>query len=223
MKRLNHLRMKLEATVKTIFYIGVVCLTLSSCQQNKATVQTTQEEFPFFIPAEKPNRPLSAAVERNYDAYESIRPEQTELYTQFKYTELKGFDYNGGDGTITRRDPSKVIFENGKYYVWYTGRKSPVKPVGMARAKEATDVIPGMPLQKMVSHGKNRELLFLVRQNPNRDGVRLLPPISSNGRENTTCTFKLLWRQAVCVAIFVRFLWHGQILPMVHGHIPAKS
>ena len=85
---------------------------------------------------------LSAAVERNYDAYLSLRPEQNELYTQFKYTELKGFDYNEGDGTITRRDPSKVIFENGKYYVWYTHRETPVKPVGMARAKEANDTIP---------------------------------------------------------------------------------
>ncbi|MBB3210281.1 hypothetical protein FHS27_006128 [Rhodopirellula rubra] len=103
---------------------------------------TTEPGFPYLIPEEKPDRPLSAAVQRNYDAYSSIRPEQNELFTQFKYTKLKGFDYNDGDGTITRRDPSKVIFANGKYYVWYTGRKTPVKPVGMARAAEATDEIP---------------------------------------------------------------------------------
>lgn len=98
--------------------------------------------FPYHAPDEKPNRPLSAAVERNYDAYLSVRPETNELYTQFRYTKLKGFDYNGGNGTVTRRDPSKVIFANGKYYVWYTHRKTPFKPVGMARAKEATDEIP---------------------------------------------------------------------------------
>ena len=57
-------------------------------------------------------------MNRNYDAYMGVRPETNELFTQFKYTALKGFDYNTGDGTIFRRDPSKVIFENGKYYIW---------------------------------------------------------------------------------------------------------
>ncbi|SDW34905.1 Glycosyl hydrolases family 43 [Lutibacter oricola] len=134
--------------MKKLIYIVIASLAIYSCEQKQATEQkeakeeTSTEEFPFFIPSEKPNRPLSKAVERNYDAYEHIRPEASELYTQFKYTKLKGFDYSDGDGTITRRDPSKVIFENGKYYVWYTHRKSPVKPVGMSRAKEATDVIP---------------------------------------------------------------------------------
>ena len=132
--------------MKQYVFVIIAGTLLFSCQIKQSTkvtkTEVSSEEFPFFIPKEKPNRLLSAAVARNYDAYSSIRPEQNELYSQFKYTELKGFDYNGGDGTITRRDPSKVIFENGKYYVWYTGRKSPVKPVGMSRAKEATDVIP---------------------------------------------------------------------------------
>ena len=44
--------------------------------------------------------------------------------SNFRYTEVDGFDYNGGDGTITRRDPSKIIFENGKYYIWYTYRNT---------------------------------------------------------------------------------------------------
>jgi len=109
------------------------------CQGNESSAK---EGFPFFLPEEKPNRPLSVAVERNYDAYFSIRPEQNELYTQFKYTKLKGFEYSDSDGTISRRDPSKVISANGKYYVWYTHRKTPVKPVGMARANEATETIP---------------------------------------------------------------------------------
>lgn len=127
--------------MKSYLVLLPVLLVMFSCETNKNQKQE-QSDFPFLIPSKKPNRPLSSAVERNYDMYESVRPEQSELYTQFKYTKLKGFDYNGGDGTITRRDPSKVIFENGKYYVWYTGRKSPVKPVGMSRAKEATDLIP---------------------------------------------------------------------------------
>lgn len=133
--------------MKIHYQILVLSLVLFciSCNVKESKLEEKQEkeqkDFPFLIPAEKPNRPLSAAVTRGYDTYGTMRPEQNELYTQFKYTKLKGFDYNGGDGTISRRDPSKVIFENGKYYVWYTHRKSPV-PVGMANAKEATDVIP---------------------------------------------------------------------------------
>ncbi|MFY0625007.1 MAG: family 43 glycosylhydrolase [Reichenbachiella sp.] len=122
---------------------------LAACNSETTTQEETtslsvsvNNDFPFFIPSEKPERPLSAGVARGYDTYGTMRPEQNELYTQFKYTKLKGLDYNGSNGTVSRRDPSKVIFENGKYYVWYTGRKSEVTPVGMSKAKEATDVIP---------------------------------------------------------------------------------
>lgn len=100
-----------------------------------------QEGFPFVLPKTKPDRELSSAMERNYTQYLAPRPEDNELYTQFRYTKLKGFDYNGNDGTISRRDPSKVIFENGKYYVWYTYRHTPVKPIGMRRAAEANDTL----------------------------------------------------------------------------------
>ena len=91
--------------------------------------------FPFILPKEKPDRPLSAAMERSYTAYMAPRPEHNELYSQFKYTKLEGFDYNGGDGTITRRDPSKIILENGKYYVWYTHRESATEVGGEDRAR----------------------------------------------------------------------------------------
>lgn len=107
-----------------------------------ALVSNGTEAFPYVIPAEHPDRPLSAAMERAYSDYPALRPEMNELYTQFKYTELKGLDYNDGDGTISRRDPSKVIFENGKYYVWYTHRATAVEPVGMSDARNATDTIP---------------------------------------------------------------------------------
>ena len=132
---------KLPGIMKITSFLLVASMMLLACQQQQKK-RKEQGAFPFFMSEEKPDRPLSAAVERNYDAYPAIRPEQNELYTQFKYTPLKGFDYNGGDGTITRRDPSKIIFENGRYYVWYTYRNTPVKPVGMSRAKEANDTIP---------------------------------------------------------------------------------
>ncbi len=32
--------------------------------------------FPFMLPKEKPDRPLSAAMERNYTAYPAPRPER---------------------------------------------------------------------------------------------------------------------------------------------------
>ncbi|MGB5264306.1 MAG: glycoside hydrolase [Lutimonas sp.] len=108
-----------------------------SLSNNGALAQET--EFPFELPKEKPSQPLSRAMERNYDNYMAPRPEDNELYTQFKFTELKGFDYNNHDGTISRRDPSKVIYENGKYYVWYTYRETPTPPKG---AKMSNDTIP---------------------------------------------------------------------------------
>jgi hypothetical protein len=95
--------------------------------------------FPFVLPKQKPNGQLSKAMERNYTAYMAPRPENNELYSLFKYTELKGLDYHNHDGTITRRDPSKVIFANGKYYVWYTYRNTPTAPQG---AEKCTDMIP---------------------------------------------------------------------------------
>ncbi|WP_342803706.1 glycoside hydrolase family 117 protein [Pontiella sulfatireligans] len=104
-----------------------------------STPTQRQPNFPFVLPEEKPDMELSAAMERLYTNYEAPRPEHNELFTQFKYTKLEGFDYNGGDGTVTRRDPSKVIFANGKYYVWYTYRNTPSKPMGAAKC---TDTIP---------------------------------------------------------------------------------
>ena len=101
--------------------------------------QAEEGGFPFNLPKEKPDRKLSAALERNYTAYMAPRPEDNELYSLFKYTRIKGLGYNNHDGTITRRDPSKIIFANGKYYVWYTHRHTPTPPQG---AENCTDTIP---------------------------------------------------------------------------------
>ncbi|MGA9637894.1 glycoside hydrolase family 117 protein [Flavobacterium sp.] len=117
---------------KLLCVVASLGLVFTSCK-------TTQQSFPFKLPTEKPNQKLSKAMQRNYDNYMAPRPEENELYTQFKYTEIKGLDYSNHDGTITRRDPSKVIFENGKYYVYYTHRQTPTPPKG---AKLATETIP---------------------------------------------------------------------------------
>ncbi|MFY0689211.1 MAG: family 43 glycosylhydrolase [Cyclobacteriaceae bacterium] len=115
--------------------LATVILAGFSCKEQSPP----NEGFPFVLPASKPDRPLSSAMERNYDQYLAPRPEWNELYSQFKYTELKGFDYNDHDGTITRRDPSKIIFENDQYYIWYTKRDTPTPPQG---AKNSNDTIP---------------------------------------------------------------------------------
>lgn len=109
---------------------------VSSCQTINPKLH---EPFPYMVSDLDPNRPLSAAMHRSFNHYPAPTLADNELYSQFKYTKLQGFDYNGGDGTITRRDPSKVLLENGKYYVWYTKRHTKVRPAGAANA---TDEIP---------------------------------------------------------------------------------
>jgi len=116
----------------------VISILLSACTQ-QASSEEKAANFPFHLPTEKPEVKLSKAVERNYDAYPAPRPEDNELYSSFAFTRLKGFDYNGGDGTLSRRDPSKIIFANGKYYVWYTHRETAVPPMG---AEKSNDTIP---------------------------------------------------------------------------------
>ena len=122
------------------YLVILASLLIVSCSTaQKKEVELKEGTFPYEFPNEKPNIKISSAMERNYDAYMAPRPQDNELYSQFKYTELKGLDYSNHDGTISRRDPSKVIFANGKYYVWYTHRETPTPPQG---AKKCTDVIP---------------------------------------------------------------------------------
>ena len=115
------------------------CLAIGACSRHESP---DSGPFPYTLSEESSNRPLSAAFHRSFHHWPDPVVSKNELYSQFKYTELKGFDYNGGDATITRRDPSKVLLENGKYYVWYTKRHTQARPLGMHRAKEATDLIP---------------------------------------------------------------------------------
>ncbi|WP_343330532.1 glycoside hydrolase family 117 protein [Polaribacter staleyi] len=117
---------------------------LFSCEGKKKTeiieaALKPHKVFPYQLPMQKPKMELSAALNRLYDNYLAPKPQENELFSQFKYTNIKGFDYHNHDGTISRRDPSKVIKYNGKYYVWYTYRNTPTPPRG---AKESTDVIP---------------------------------------------------------------------------------
>jgi hypothetical protein len=96
-----------------------------------------QKPFPAVIPEEKPNFPMSAAMERLYDEWNPHEDRGNELYSNFKYTELNGFKR---EANVSRRDPTKVIKVDRIYHVWYTGRRSECPPVGL---QNATDTKPG--------------------------------------------------------------------------------
>ena len=121
-----------------IVAVFIIVIAFVSCQKEKES-PVIQKGFPFILPSEKPDRPMSAAMERIDTDYESPQPQHNELFSQFKYTDVKGFNYNNHDGTITRRDPSKVLLYNDKYYIWYTHRETPMPPQG---AEKSTDIIP---------------------------------------------------------------------------------
>ncbi len=97
--------------------------------------------FPYQVTERSKDYPLSAALKRSFHQYPAPLNAGNELYSQFRYTRLTGFDYHDGDGTVTRRDPSKIIRENGKYHVWYTKRDTETPPVG-AGSTEWSDTIP---------------------------------------------------------------------------------
>ncbi|MBK1878950.1 family 43 glycosylhydrolase [Pelagicoccus mobilis] len=106
------------------------------------TPKPKTKTFPYQLTEYSKQRPLSAATDRALNQFPTPLNAENELYSQFRYTKIEGLDYAGGDGTVSRRDPSKVILENGKYYMWYTKRDTPVPPIGASRAAQATDTIP---------------------------------------------------------------------------------
>jgi len=127
--------------MKYLIFINVLA-TLVSCEVQKKEEQFSKP-FPYDITEETASRkPISAAMKRSFEKYSAIHPRNNELYSQFKYTRLEGLDYHDHDGTVSRRDPSKIILENGKYYVWYTKRHTKVIPIGAKNAHKSNDTIP---------------------------------------------------------------------------------
>ena len=111
-------------------FILIISGILSSC--HNSSQQTV--EFPYYMPKTEAELPdgleLSTSMKRVFETFHSRRPEENELFSTFKYFELKSFDYNNGDGTITRRDPSRVIKVNNTYYVYYTYRHTKTGHLG---------------------------------------------------------------------------------------------
>lgn len=123
--------------------IGLGAILCATIAMSSCTDQTTKQEeavtttpFPVIAPQERPaGRELSAAMERFYDQWDGASCESNELFSNFKYTRLKGFEYAEG---ISRRDPSKILKIDGTYYVWYTYRNTESEPLGRAYANDTT-------------------------------------------------------------------------------------
>ena len=115
----------------------LLLLVLFGCEEKQSS--RVKDSFPYTVTENTQDRELSTAMKRSFEKYSGIHPRENELYSQFKYTQLKGLDYNDHDGTISRRDPSKIIFESGKYYVWYTYRNTSTIPMG---PEKCNDTIP---------------------------------------------------------------------------------
>lgn len=127
-----------------LFFIGL----FGSCQNQSKKMEKTVEKapvktkaFPYLIPEKEPsNLPLSSSMKRLYEYWQGLRPEENELFTNFKFTRLKGFEYNNEDATLTRRDASRIIKYKDLYYVYYTKRETATRHMGNANA---TETIPG--------------------------------------------------------------------------------
>lgn len=116
-----------------IVLISLLVILFSCDKESKIKKESyvNSSDFPYGnVPRTKPEIALSAAFNRIYDGtIKGFEVENNELFSTFKYTPLEGFDYGNNDGTISRRDVSKVIKANGKYYVWYTHRETSSPPI----------------------------------------------------------------------------------------------
>jgi len=93
--------------------------------------------FPAKVALETPaDRRLSAAMARMYDVWNPHEDRGNDFFSNFKYSRLEGFSR---EPNVSRRDPSKIIRANGRYYVYCTCRRTAEPPAGPAHA---TDTIP---------------------------------------------------------------------------------
>ena len=122
-------------------FLIIIFLIIFSCNEELNQDQN-ESAFPYSVTEKASKRELSTAMQRSFTQYDAPLLSENELYSQFRYTRINGFDYNDYDGTITRRDPSKIIMENGKYYVWYTKRHTSTEPVGGVFTKNYQNTPP---------------------------------------------------------------------------------
>lgn len=130
--------MKKEISAKSCSVAGGL-LVLVALGMGTLTQAADGPQFPYKLPKDRPDMPLSEAMDRLYSQYSAVTPEWSELSSNFSFTRLEGLDYRGGDGTVSRRDPSKIVRVGDHYYVWYTKRDTVIAPQG---PDKATDTVP---------------------------------------------------------------------------------
>jgi hypothetical protein len=167
----------LSAAILLLTSISIACA-------DEESGDSDTEPFPALVPLEKPDGPLSAAVERLYDVWNPHEDRGNELFSNFRYSRLDGFDY---DGWISRRDPSKIIRIDGTYYVWYTYRDTIAPPSG---AQNATDEIPSTDWDLSdIWYATSEDGFTWEEQGP----AVVRPPHGEYGWRSVTTTDILIW------------------------------
>ena len=119
-------------------WLVLLCLLILPLEAGtQETAINMTKPFPALMPLTKPtDRPLSSAMARMYDEWNPHEDRGNELFSNFRYSKLEGFDY---PESTSRRDPSKILKIDSVYHVWYTRRQTAQPPNG---AQNATDTIP---------------------------------------------------------------------------------
>ncbi|MFR9566523.1 MAG: family 43 glycosylhydrolase, partial [Rikenellaceae bacterium] len=127
-----------------VLSVGCASEATSSVEDKNSTDEYQGKTFPYTVTdatAERYAETMSESTRRVLTSYMGYRPEENPLFTNFKYTPLKGLEYPD-DGTLSRRDPSKIIKVGDKYYMWYTRRETKCAPIGAKNAAKCDDVTP---------------------------------------------------------------------------------
>ncbi|MFI3269733.1 MAG: family 43 glycosylhydrolase [Rikenellaceae bacterium] len=131
--------------IVTLFIValGCSCAGVATAPKSEASNDEYQgAAFPYTVTETTADRDnLSESTRRVLTTYMGYRPEENPLFTNFKYTPLEGLEYPD-DGTLTRRDPSKIIKVGDTFYMWYTRRETHCAPLGAANAAKCDDVTP---------------------------------------------------------------------------------
>ncbi len=128
--------------------LSALCVSCAAPAESTTTTNSSGEytgkAFPYTVTettAERYAETMSESTKRVLTGYMGYRPEENPLFTNFKYTPLKGLEYPD-DGTLSRRDPSKVVKVGDTYYMWYTKRHTKCAPLGAKNAAKCDDETP---------------------------------------------------------------------------------
>lgn len=121
----------------------LVAIIIIISHNNTYSEEYNGTTFPYTVTDETATKyDLSESTKRVLTSYmDGYRPEENPLFTNFKYTKLEGLEYPD-DATLSRRDPSKIIKVDDKYYMWYTHRKTKCAPIGASNAAQCDDETP---------------------------------------------------------------------------------